>query len=236
MNTFVAIEKVLSFHHTTSRGPLRIATLCRRTQQNGTRVTLKDIEQVQQVWHEAYHVYYVGAMQVIEALDLPYNRDARLKTFVSRFDNKENSMVSPAPVLRKIQTLSARVTKRPVLMGRLATQQNRICAVNRTGTLLERVRAREAQLKQTNPQVTKDSAQDAFLMSQIPKVKGVLNELLLKNKTSLALEQMMQILRINMFKLSDDEILRSLHLLEQTSNVCKVVTVGNETHVRLVST
>ncbi|GMM49452.1 hypothetical protein DASB73_004100 [Starmerella bacillaris] len=236
MNKFLAIENILHFHHTTTRQPLNVSTLCSRTFRNGTAITVKDIEQILQVWPEAYKMYMIGNSRVIEAEDLPVNVKIRREIYQKKFNEKENTVYQRPVTMHKSKCTTGRVTKRPILMGRMAWQFNEVNKnTEKKGTLLERIRAKEASLKYVDKSMTKQQVQDTFLKSQIPKIQRVLNELTMKS-TSIELPKIMDIIRTNLFKLSDEEIYRSLQLLEQANpSLCKVVTVGNETHVKLVS-
>lgn len=235
MNTFQAIETVLYDHHKTTREPLNVQHLLSRTHKNGTPVTIKDLEHVLQVWPSAYELSHNNSETLIKAADLPLELENRLALFTAVFNDKENrSSKIQTDTVKKFTPPDGKVNKRPILVGRAANTSAQ--SEPKRGSLLDRIRAKEAQYKQKDLHTEKKSAQDAYLMSQIPKLERVLRDLCSKRNTSIELSKMMEIMRLNLFKLSDEEIYRSLKLLASTSSICKVVTVDDTTHVKLVST
>lgn len=115
-------------------------------------------------------------------------------------------------------------------MGRLKNQ-----AVNRSLSLLDRVRMKEAAIRQECTPSALQKNKDSFLLSQLPKLKRVLEELAESDgRRSLEMREILDILRTNLYKLGDDELKRVLHLVVQKyPTFCSIVTVGSATHVRL---
>lgn len=257
MDTFLAIEKILHFHHTTSRQPLRVNQVRLRAFKNGTAVSMKDIEIIKAIYPEAYRIWNLKGNLVMDALDLPHNAEIRREIFCARWQDKENLLVKSShenndcetkcplqpidtnetncsnnSLTKKTHALFAPPQRKSnrILMGRLAPTVR-----NTKLTLLERIREKEALLNCTNTTPNIQASREKFLRSQIPKLKRILDELVIqKNGLSLEMNQVMELLRTNLFKLGDSEIKQVLHLLMETyPQFCSIVTVGETTHVKL---
>lgn len=240
MDAFLAIENILHFHHTTSRQPMRVALLRLRCFQNGSCVSQADIDTILRVWPAAYRIYISRGNLVIEATDLPQKVNERRITFASLWKEKENLLQSTSELAEKSTTEKQNAQNRfdsepvkpsrPILMGRMRKQP-----VNRSLSLLDRIRAKEATLREERSPLALQRTQDSFLRSQLPRLKRVLEGLAESDgRRSIEMQEVMDILRTNLYKLGDDEIKRVLHLIIQTyPTLCSIVTVGSATHVQL---
>jgi len=236
MDAFLAIEKVLNFHHLTTRQPLRVAQLRFRAFQNGTPVSQQNIQEIMHIWPEAYKMYALKGQQVIEALDLPLRAEERKARFQFLWAEKEN-LVDKKEVLVSTNTLKRegkREALKPILMGKprpqLSLSDSKIPL-----NLLDRIRAKESRLKQQRSPMAIKSARDAFLRSQVPKLLRVLADLN-RHQThcSLDMDTVMDVLRTNLFKLSDEEITRTLEMVsEMHPSFCSIIKVGNSERLSL---
>lgn len=258
MEKFLAIEKILHFHHTTSRQPLRVSDVRMRAFKNGVSVSMKDIETIRLIFPKAYRVWNLRGKLMMEALDLPHNADSRKSTFHTLWQDKENilartqtnvdnakSPLSPSDDNDKMASKCSdkvstktnnkilppqRSTHNRILMGRVASGPK-----NTKLTLIERIREKEAMLKCTNSPQSVQETHAKFLRSQIPKLKRVLDEIANKpNGSSIEMNQIMELLRTNLVKLADTEIKGALDLLiEAHPHFYSIVTVGDTTHIKL---
>lgn len=227
----MAIEKVLSSHHSTSRQPMRLTQLRFRAFQNGTPVAEKCINEILCIWPDAYKVYTSKGQPVIEALDLPAKATEREEHFRSLWTQKENLAIKkPEPARTNPE---CRRALKPLLMRQLHTLSDG----NKPLNLLDRIRAKEARLRaQRCPQAVK-SARDTFVRSQVPKLIRVLSDLTRSQQhKSLDMETAMVILRTNLFRLSDEEITHTLEMVAQLyPTFCSIVRVGESEHLSLRS-
>lgn len=258
MDKFLAIEKILHFHHTTSRQPLRVNEVRMRAFKNGITVSMKDIETIRLIYPKAYRVWNSRGRLMIDALDLPHNADERKTTFHALWQDKENILaraqtntdstkvpLNPSDDNDKMTSKCSdklctnantailppqRSSHNRILMGRVALGPK-----NKKLTLIERIREKEAALKCASTPQTVQETHAKFLRSQIPKLKRVLDEIANKpNGSSVEMTHIMDLLRTNLVKLGDTEIKGALDLLIKAHpHFYSVVTVGDTTHIKL---